>query len=196
VDDTGSTGGKTGTLTASTLTGLLMAPAGITYHGLANLNINLGSGSDLFNVLATSPVTNLNTGPGTNTIDVGSMRFQKGLGVVQGYGIVDNIKGALKIHGSGNDTRTWMIRAPPQPRLAPWTDSSLTGLNMGIAGISYSGLSILNVSLGSHANRSRLMSPSTRTYRPATTINGGATNRRLWTGSGARFERHPQFVWF
>ena len=35
VNDTGSTVAKTGTLTATTLTGLNMGPSGITYSGLA-----------------------------------------------------------------------------------------------------------------------------------------------------------------
>jgi acrosin len=49
VDDTGSTAAKTGTLTATTLTGLNMGPSGITYSGLAKLNINLGSGGSTGN---------------------------------------------------------------------------------------------------------------------------------------------------
>ena len=74
VDDTGNTTGQTGLLTSTTLTGLNMGSQGITYSGLAILNINLGSGNDTFNVQSTytATVTNLNTGGGTNTINVGS----------------------------------------------------------------------------------------------------------------------------
>ena len=96
-DATGNTLAKTGTLTATTLTGLSMGPSGITYSGLANLNINLGSGGNTFlisntaagtttflnsgagadtvNVQATSGPTTVNTGGGTNhnVVNVGSL---------------------------------------------------------------------------------------------------------------------------
>src|SRR5207244_525728 len=44
VDDTGSTTAKTGMLTETALTGLGMGPAGITYSGLAEFDLNLGTG--------------------------------------------------------------------------------------------------------------------------------------------------------
>src|SRR5262249_1920981 len=56
VDDTGSTGAKTdGTLTPTTLTGLGMGSGGISYSGLATLNVNLGSGGS---TLPSGPVGN------------------------------------------------------------------------------------------------------------------------------------------
>ncbi len=72
VDDTGSAGGKAGYLTNSTLTGLGMIPAGITYSGLATLNIFLGGGNDTFNILTTfvNTTTNLNDGTGNDTVNV------------------------------------------------------------------------------------------------------------------------------
>src|SRR5208337_927373 len=53
VDDTGNTTGQSGTLISTTLTGLGMGASGITYSGLSALNINLGSGNDIFNVQST-----------------------------------------------------------------------------------------------------------------------------------------------
>lgn len=50
VDDIGSFGPKTGTLTSSTITGLGMGPQGITYSGIGTLNVNLGSGGNTFNI--------------------------------------------------------------------------------------------------------------------------------------------------
>ena len=66
VDDTGSTIAKTGKLTESTLTGLNMA--GITYSGLAKLNINLGSGGNQFTIAVSSGAKL----PATSTINGGS----------------------------------------------------------------------------------------------------------------------------
>jgi hypothetical protein len=55
VDDTGSSGPKTGTLTPTMLTGLGMA--GITYSNLAALNIMLGSGGNTFTINDIAPST-------------------------------------------------------------------------------------------------------------------------------------------
>jgi hypothetical protein len=56
VSDKATTVGKTGTLTDKKLTGLRMGQ-GITYNGLANLNIYLGSGDDTFFINEINPPT-------------------------------------------------------------------------------------------------------------------------------------------
>src|SRR5580698_6220230 len=73
-DDSGDAGISTGTLTSSTLNGLGMGGSGITYTGIANLNIYLGSHGNTFFVQSTAQttVTTLNTGAGINTINLGS----------------------------------------------------------------------------------------------------------------------------
>jgi hypothetical protein len=71
VDDTGSTIAETGTLTATTLTGLSMGPGGITYSGLSNLNINLGSGGATGNIFNIAIASGQNL-PATTTINGGS----------------------------------------------------------------------------------------------------------------------------
>ncbi|MBS0265809.1 MAG: VCBS repeat-containing protein, partial [Planctomycetes bacterium] len=71
VDDTGDTIANTGTLTATTLTGLGMAGS-ITYGTIETLNIALGSGGDTFNIVANlSPLTttNLDTGAGADLVN-------------------------------------------------------------------------------------------------------------------------------
>ena len=117
-DATGNNSAKTGTLTATTLTGLSMGTSGIAYSGLANLNINLGSGGNTFlitntaagtntflnsgtgkdtiNVNATTGPLNVNTGGGTNknTVNVGSLEPAAG-------GKVNFIQGALTVVGNG-----------------------------------------------------------------------------------------------
>jgi hypothetical protein len=72
VDDTASAAVKTGTLTATSLTGLGMGAGGITYSGLAGLNISLGSGGNTFTINGTyvSTVTTLNSGSGADTVNV------------------------------------------------------------------------------------------------------------------------------
>jgi hypothetical protein len=94
VDDTGNTTGKTGFLTRTTLTGMAMATQGITYSGLTQMKINLGTGLDTFNVQSTSAntVTTLNTGSDANAniINVGSPAH-----------IVDGLQGNLIVQGNG-----------------------------------------------------------------------------------------------
>ena len=53
VDDTGDTTANTGTLTSTTITGLGLAAAGITYLAFEDLTIALGSGADTFTVDST-----------------------------------------------------------------------------------------------------------------------------------------------
>ena len=206
VDDTGSTGSKTGTLTATTLTGLAMGASGITYSGLAALNISLGSGGNIFNInntysstvtmlnsgsgadtvnlyadagvtnintqaandviniQSTNGTTTVNTGLGTNTINVGS------LAPTLTGGIVDNIQGQLIIQGSGSDTLNVDDTGSEGDKTGTLTATMLTGLAMGAAGITYSGLSVLNISLGSGDDTLLISSTSTAT----TTVNGNA----------------------
>src|SRR5208282_2980525 len=70
VDDTGSAGPKTGTLTATALTGLGMGPVGIAYTGFSTLDLHLGSGTDTFTIQSTSAATVVNSGPGNDTVNV------------------------------------------------------------------------------------------------------------------------------
>jgi len=144
VDDTGDEANNNGTLTNASLTGLGMGN-GINYSLVETLNINLGSGIDTFNVQSTNAitVTTLNTGLGTNTINVGS------LAPTLVGGIVDNIQGQLIIQGSGSDTLNVDDTGSEGNKTGTLTATTLTGLAMGAAGITYSGLSVLNISLGS-----------------------------------------------
>ncbi len=188
VDDTGSTIAKTGTLTASALTGLNMGPRGITYSEFANLNVNLGSGGNTFlisntavgantflksgagadtvNVQAISSVTTVNTGGGSNlnVVNVGSQQPTQG-------GIVDAIQGLLQIFGNGDDTLNVDDTGSTSAKTGALSSTSLTGLNMGPSGITYNGFASLNIDLGSGGNTFVINS----TAQPTTTIlNSGA----------------------
>ncbi len=185
VDDTGSTGTKTGTLTANTITGLGMGSGGITYSGLATLkislgsggntftivntnsgtttNVNTGSGNDTVNVRATSSVTTVNTGMGTNTVNIGSMMPTTG-------GVLNNIQGALTVVGSGTDTMNVDDTGSTGAKTGTLTGISLTGLGMGPSGITYSGLATLKISLGSGGNTFTINNTNSNT---TTTLNSG-----------------------
>lgn len=177
IDDTGSSTGKTGYLTSSTLTGLDMGPCGISYTGLAVLNISLGSGNDTMNVQSTygSTVTTINTGAGTNTINVGSLSPDTD-------GIVDCIQGSLIIVGSGSDTMNMDDTGSTINKTGTLTPTTLTGLGMGSSGITYSGLKTLNISLGSGNDTFNINDITNSTV---TTINGdGGTNFAALSFSG------------
>jgi hypothetical protein len=163
VDDTGSSGGKTGLLISTTLTGLAMGASGIAYSGLKYLNINLGSGGNTFNVQSTNSATTttLNTGTGTNTVNIGSL-------APAGNGILDNVQGALTVVGSGTDTLNMDDTGNTIGKTGTLTSTTLTGLAMGTGGITYSGLATLNISLGSGNDTLLIISTATAT----TTVNG------------------------
>ncbi len=139
--------------------------SGITYSGLAVLNINLGSGNDTFNVRSTNAitVTTLNTGAGTNTINVGSLSPAVG-------GILDTIKGALIIVGSGNDTLNVDDTGSATNKSGTLTATTLTGLAMGLGGMTYSGLTTLSINLGSGSDTFTVTGVTDST---TTTIDGG-----------------------
>ncbi|MDE2507749.1 MAG: hypothetical protein KGM43_11100, partial [Planctomycetota bacterium] len=188
VDDTGSTLAKTGALagylTSTTLTGLNMGAGGITYHGQGFVNVNLGSGgntftiestitgqtnvnsglgNDVVNVRTTAGPTTVNTGGGVNTINVGSLTPAVG-------GIVDGIQGPLVIVGSGPDTANIDDTGSIVAKSGTLTSTTLTGLQMGASGITYSGLKILQISLGSGGNTFLIAS----THKGQTILNSGA----------------------
>jgi len=198
VDDTGSTTAKVGTLTPTMLTGLNMGSGGVTYAGLANLNINLGSGGnnvviagtavptttylnsgtgvDTVSVQATGGPTKVDTGgapnvtPNVNVVNVGSLEPTAG-------GIVDNIKGALKVVGTGADTMTVDDTGSNTAKAGTLKSTTLTGLDMGFYGITYSGLSNLTISLGTGGTTGNVFIvavASSQNLPATTTINGGS----------------------
>jgi hypothetical protein len=177
VDDTGSATGQTGTLTATTLTGLGMGASGITYSGVVALNINLGSGNDTFNVPSTNSATSttLNTGAGTNVVNVGSLEPVVG-------GVVSSIQGALTVVGSGNDTLNVDNTGSTTGQSGTLSATMLTGLGIGTGGITYSGLAVLNINLGSGNDTFTITGVSSST---TTTVNGEAgTNTAILNISG------------
>ena len=97
IDDTGDGNANTGTLTATTITGLDMTGS-ITYDSFATLNVGLGTagdtftiegthagtttvngnnGNDVINIQAISGPTTANGGNGSDTFNVGSQRRRR-----------------------------------------------------------------------------------------------------------------------
>jgi hypothetical protein len=191
-DATGDTAAQTGTLTATTLTGLNMGSSGIACRGLANLNINLGSGGNTFlisntaavtntflnsgrgadtvNINATSGPTTVNTGSGTkhNTINVGSLEPATG-------GMVNFIQGALIVEGNGADTMNVDDTGATAAKTATLTATTLTGMSMGASGITYNGLAKLNIDLGKAADQVDVKSSASGTTSTFVTQATGNT---------------------
>jgi hypothetical protein len=71
IDDRADLAGNVGVLNGHSVTGLGMA-AGIEYSGIEALNVDLGSGADVFNVRGTSAVTNVRLHVGDDRIYVSS----------------------------------------------------------------------------------------------------------------------------
>jgi hypothetical protein len=129
-------------------------------------------GNDVFNVQATAGPLTVVTGTGVsgNTINVGSLAPATG-------GTLKNIQGALTVTGAGSDTLKVDDTGSTVARSGTLTPTTLTGLGMGTGGITYNGLSVLNVNLGSGGNTFAIndINPSTRT-----SISGGSSsNDRL-----------------
>jgi len=104
-----------------------------------------------------------------NTFKVGSLAPATG-------GFVDNIKGPLVIVGSGADTLNLDDTGSASPKTGTLTESTLTGLGMGPAGITYSGVSALNISLGSGGNTFAITVSAGANLPATTTINGGPSS--------------------
>jgi Ca2+-binding RTX toxin-like protein len=162
VDDSGDDEPNSGTLTATTITGLGMQD-GITYGTLEHLNIALGSGGndfkidsthagtttitfgegdDTINVRTTGGVLNIDAEGGDDIIYVGSLA--PGIG-----GTLNGIGGLLTLEGgSGFDILNVDDTGDTIPNTGAMTDDTLTDLGM-VDGIAYGTMENLEVSLGS-----------------------------------------------
>lgn len=71
VSDSGDATGRVGTLSSTSLTGLGMT-GGVSYSSISNINVDLGSMADTFNVVSLTADLTLDTGAGSDTINIGS----------------------------------------------------------------------------------------------------------------------------
>jgi hypothetical protein len=154
VIDTANTLAATGTLTATTVSGLDLPGTTISYDGLLALNLKLGSGGNSLDVPSTSSTTSVTVAGGTNTFVVGNT--------------LSNIAGTLTIAGSGSDTLNVSDASDSTGLSGRLSGSQITGL--GSAGIHYSGMSVLNLALGSGGGTLAIASTSAATTISA--VNG------------------------
>jgi hypothetical protein len=139
-------------------------------------NLNGNDGNDSYAVRAIHAPVTIGAGTGTNTIDVGSLAPSAG-------GTLDGIQGALTVVGSGQDAMIVDDAGRLAPTTGTLTATTLTGLGMGLPGITYGGLSSLKISLGSAGNNLNAsgntfdvtgVNPST-----VTSVAGGASVNRI-----------------
>ena len=161
LDDTGDATARTGTLAATSLTGLGMLK-GITETGMSAVNLALGSGTDnftvagtsaqgatittvsgndTFNVQAAAGPLSISTGPGNGTFNVGSLMPTQG-------GTLSGIVGALTLNpGTGTNTLNVDDSGDTTSRSATLSATALTGMGLG-AGINYENIASLSVRMG------------------------------------------------
>ncbi len=173
-----------GWLGSSTLTGLNMStgttikgkdyPGGLVYHDMEEMNIDLGSGSDIFNVRATHEgTTSLHTSGGSDTINVGSLSPLSG-------GVVDDIAGLLTIDGGDNDDIVNIDdTGDTDANVGVLNNTRLTGLDMAM-GVQYKNVEELNISLGSGDDVFNVQGTAA-----VTNIDLHDGNERIYVSSGA-----------
>ena len=165
VDDTGDASVNTGTLTATTITGLDMTGS-ITYGTVETLNIGLGSAGDTFTITNThAGTTNVNGNNGTDTFNIRAISgpttvnggndsdtFNVGSLAPATNGLVDAIDASLTINGndpaSGSDWLYVDDTGDATPNTGTLTSTTITGLGMAV-GITYGTVEHLVISLGS-----------------------------------------------
>src|SRR5262249_31001233 len=133
---------NTGFLTATTITGLGLG-LGVNYTAIATLRIDLGSGSDTFNIQSTNAATTTTLTTrvgGTNTINFGSNAPGTG-------GTVNNIAGTVDVHGNGRDTINVDDSGDTSSNTGLLLSDAFSGL--GPAEVGFWGIAAINISLGS-----------------------------------------------
>jgi len=158
--DVGDIAPNTGALTDTQVTGLGMAE-GITYFGLEALKIFLGSGKDTFTIQDTHDgATTLDASAGDDIIDVQWINGDTAINTGEGSDTIDvtlvpltgqsnNSFSALLTVDGGDDSDTLNVDGTGYPleRAGTLTSARLTGLGMA-EGITYGSLEHLNIGLG------------------------------------------------
>ena len=227
VDDTGDADANVGNLTNNGLTGLGMASGdaskGIEYHNVEALNINLGQGGDLFTIVSTFALTTtvlstnggndavavqtiagpttVNTGEGSDTVNVGSLATPAG----NANGNVRGISASLTVNGQGQpiggiDLLDVDDTGETLPTVGQSTSTQITGLGMSV-GITYGTLESLKIHLGqnndvftiasTHAGSTLLEGRNgddtlnVQTIAGLTTVDGSAGDDTIQVGTNA-----------
>ncbi len=169
VSDTGNGTATTSTLSSTELESTAFGDGGsLSYLSIAVLNISMGSGGNTFfvNSTAVPTCTFLNTGTGADTVNVlatdGPITINTGGGSnvntvnlgssgppEPNNGSLSSIQGRVTVIGDQADTMNVDDSGVTTPQTGTLTQDTVTGFQMGLAGITYSGLLTLNVYLGS-----------------------------------------------
>ncbi|WP_228035845.1 calcium-binding protein [Oculatella sp. LEGE 06141] len=158
VDDSGDTANNVGILTDTQINGLGMRGK-IDYGTFEVLDINLGSGSDVFTIESThETVTNLTTADGDDTVNIeavyGITTVKAGTGndtinISNPARLIDNIASQLYIKGgTGFDTLNVDDSGDTTDNTGILTDTQLTGLGM-TGQIDYGSFEALSIYTGS-----------------------------------------------
>ena len=176
IDDSGDATGRSGSLSATEISGLGMGTEGlIKYTNTEQLVIALGAGDDSLAVTSThaGTATAVDLGSGDDKLIVGSLAPALG-------GTTGAIAGPLAIDGGGGtDTLTLDDGADAGPTSTLVTADAITGLGMG-AGIGYTRLEGLTFLLGAGDDT---LDGSAATV--GLTVEGGAGNDVLIGGLGS-----------
>ena len=181
-----------GDLTATILTGLGMAAAGITYGTFEDLNITLGEGGDDFTITSThAGTTQLRTAGGFDDIRVktidGATTILAGAGaddvtVSNNTDLVDDIGGLLEIQGEGGadtlkvddsgdnaGTAKLTLFGHGSGNTGTLTPTQITGLDMG-GSITYGSVEFLDILLGTGDDHFTIVD----THAETTTLDAGS----------------------
>ncbi|MCX5670548.1 MAG: hypothetical protein NTU94_04405, partial [Planctomycetota bacterium] len=175
-------GANTGLLTRNTIDGLGLyanpGEHGITYENFDVLNITLGDGGHLFDILSThGGLTHVITGDGDDVVNVGTE-------AQTGRGTLDEIDGRLILHtGAGADQLNLFDIDDTNPNTGLLAadagrdvEHSLTGLDMPAGGLWYDGAEEMNLYLGVDSDQLTLSGPHAETY---TNIYGNTGDDRF-----------------
>jgi hypothetical protein len=116
---------------------------------------------------------------GTNTVNVGSLAPSLG-------GVLNAIQGSLSITGSGGDKMNVDDSGSSTSKTGNLTPTTIAGLGMGPQGITYNGVTMLNLSLGFGKNSFAITVLSTANLPATTTVNGGSNIASALTASFAQ----------
>jgi Ca2+-binding RTX toxin-like protein len=168
VNDQGTAGNETYTITNTAVTAT-SAGAPIVYAGIANLTLNGGTGTNVYNVQSTSATTIVNTGTGTDVINVGSPG-----------NTLAGILGPLTINGQGGpDALNINDQATIGVETYTVTNATVTA-NPPDTPITYAGINSLTLNGGSGPDTYNVQSTGT-----ATIVNTGSGNDTVNVGSTA-----------
>jgi RTX calcium-binding nonapeptide repeat (4 copies) len=147
IDDSAAGASKSPIISDSLVSNLAPVTVQFVAAGIQSLTVKGGTVGDIFNVVSTGGgyTTNLIDGPGADVVNVGSLVLTRG-------GVVNFLVGLLNVSNLGGaDVMNVDDTGSSTSKVGTLSSTMLTGLGMG-QGIRYSGLTAVNIRLGSGGN--------------------------------------------